>query len=203
MCRYHLLLKVALHDCLEVIVRKMFQFGRCATVQADKKIIAQHGRYRDSNAYGCGYQRLANRSRHHIQAGRTFAADVLEGMHDAPDGAEKANERGGAAKAGQPAQTRFHRRLFFAYLLFQGPFEQFMPGRVLVSAQNRLAWDFCHNFLAGLVNACELGFGLASRDDIISQEASDVGRFFGKYIIAPSSHPAFAQFQQDDAPGEQ
>jgi hypothetical protein len=73
MCRYHLLLKVALHDCLEVIVRKMFQFGRCATVQADKKIIAQHGRYRDSNAYGCGYQRLANRSRHHIQAGRTFS----------------------------------------------------------------------------------------------------------------------------------
>src|SRR5713226_10604210 len=54
-----------------------------------------------------GDERLGNPRGHNAQAGRTGAAQAGEGVHDAPDGAEQADERRHRAGGGQPGHPLF------------------------------------------------------------------------------------------------
>ena len=79
---------------------EVFQSGTLLLDPAQEKVIRQHRRHRDGNAYGCRNQRIADRTGHHIKTGRTAGGNLMHRMHDAQHRAKQSDKRRGAADTG-------------------------------------------------------------------------------------------------------
>ncbi|MNN55126.1 hypothetical protein D3C81_1699860 [compost metagenome] len=76
---------------------KIIQVGGGQLEAAQEVVVDQHRRHCDGDTHASGHQRRANRPGHGFQAGGAGRADALERFHDAPHGAEQADEGRGAA----------------------------------------------------------------------------------------------------------
>src|SRR5688572_33217864 len=74
--------------------------GRPVPHAIDEEVVADDRGDGGGETGGGGDQRLRDAGRHDREAGRALAADPLEGRHDAPHGAEEADERRGTRRGG-------------------------------------------------------------------------------------------------------
>ncbi|MNR37453.1 hypothetical protein D3C85_1554680 [compost metagenome] len=92
--------------------------------QATQEVVVdQHRRHCDGDADAGGYEGGADRPGHGFQARRARGTNTFQGVHDAPDGAEQADEGRGAADTGEDRQPGFQRTSLTDNLLAQGTFE--------------------------------------------------------------------------------
>src|SRR5246500_3211270 len=79
-----------------------------------KLVVGDDRRDGDDQTCGGGDQRLRDTRRHGAQGSGTGGAQTVEGIHNAHDGAEEANERRNSTDGGQPSQALFHEGEGFA-----------------------------------------------------------------------------------------
>src|SRR5690606_22286345 len=75
---------------------------------AQEVVVGEHGRHGGGDADGGGDQRFADGAGDDIEAGGARGGDVGQGVHDAPDRAEQADEGRGGADAGEDGQAFLH-----------------------------------------------------------------------------------------------
>src|SRR4030042_1939332 len=89
---------------------EIFHLGDQVLDPVEEMIVGDDRRDGGEKHYGRSDQGFGDAGRHGHQAGRPDDADLEEGVHDAPDSAEEADERRDAARRSQEAHLLFQPR---------------------------------------------------------------------------------------------
>ena len=121
-------------------------------------------------------------------------------MHDAPDGAEQADERGGAADAGEDGQALFDLMPLLLDALAQAALENVLTIAAGLQAGGVVGVGILEDIEAGLGDAGE-GAGSVAQFGGCGQ-AGGAPEGIGVGPIGPIESPLLPGFEEDDGPGD-
>ena len=167
---------------------------------AQEGVVREDGGNGRGNADGSGDKGFADGAGDDIEAGGANFADVLEGVHDAPDGAEQADEGGGAADAGKQGQALFHLVALLLDTLAQATLEDVLAIAAGLQAGGVVAMGILQDVEAGLGDAGQRAWAIAQL--CRSSKAGGAPEGIGIGPVGAMQSPLFPAFEEDDGPGD-